>query len=62
MKAIQWVKKLGAKLVGKKAGTAAVGDHPGRPARDIQIAFLEHQEVPVVLDMAVLQLPEHWRN
>jgi hypothetical protein len=62
MKAIAWVKKLGGKLLGKKANMPAAEDYTGGLANVTSIAP-DKKEVPLgLVGAGVIQLPEHWRN
>jgi len=58
MNAIDWVKKLRSKLLGKKVNTPASGGLAG-----VTPIVLNKKQGSMVLDgVGVIQLPEHWRN
>lgn len=61
MKAMKWVKKLGVKLLGKKANSPADDIYSGGLAN--LTAGTSKKKSPLVLDgLGAIQLPEHWRN
>jgi hypothetical protein len=57
MKAIEWVKKLGSKLLGKKVNIPAAGG-----LAIVTLAPIKKEGSLVLDGFGVIQLPEHWRN
>ena len=62
MKAIEWVKKLGGKPLGKKLNMAPAGNYSDG-LTILTLIAPDGKKVPLVLGGGGdIQLPEHWKN